>query len=188
MFLEGERTRLRPALADDARRFLAWINDPEIAHYLGGPAFQFSVAAERAFVESHLENDWDHGIFLVIEATDRPAPVPIGTLDLRQLDPIARRGTVGMEIGERDYWSRGFGSDALRTLCRFAFDELDLHRIELTVAAFNPRAQRAYEKVGFVVEGRLREHRYAAGRYHDTLVMGLLCDDFRAREEERRAE
>jgi RimJ/RimL family protein N-acetyltransferase len=186
MFLAGERTRLRPADLADAPRFQDWINDPEIARYLGGPGYQFSLAAERAFVEAHTVNDWDHGIFLAIEATDAVAPVLIGSIDLRALDPIARRGEIGMVIGDRDYWSRGFGSDALRTMCRFGFNELDLHRIELNVADFNPRAQRAYEKVGFTVEGRLREHRYAAGRYYDTLVMGLLRDDFLARDEARR--
>jgi RimJ/RimL family protein N-acetyltransferase len=185
MFLEGDRVRLRPADLDDAPRLAGWINDPGIAHYLGGPARQFSLAAERAFVASKSANDGEHGLFLVIEATDGPAPVAIGTIELRRLEPVARRGEVGMLIGERDYWSRGFGSDALRTLCRFGFAELDLHRIELTVASYNPRAQRAYAKVGFVEEGRLREHRYAAGRYYDTLVMGLLREGFEAREAAR---
>ncbi|MSP21498.1 MAG: N-acetyltransferase [Dehalococcoidia bacterium] len=55
----------------------------------------------------------------------------------------------------------------------------------MTVAAFNPRAIRCYEKVGFTIEGRMRDHRHAAGRYHDTLLMGLLRDEFEGLEEAR---
>ena len=81
------------------------------------------------------------------------------TVELRDLSAEARRAVIGILIGEREYWSRGYGEDAVRTICRYGLSELDLHRIGLAVAAFNPRAQRRYEKVGFVVEGRMREHR-----------------------------
>ena len=181
--LEGERVRLRPAELADAERNRRWINDPEVHHYLGGAAYQFSLAAEEEFLRTKLTNDWEHGLFLAIEALDDGAHV--GNVELRALHAESRHGEIGMLIGERARWDRGYGEDALRTICRFGFDELDLHRIELTVAAYNPRAQRCYEKVGFVVEGRKLEHRYAGGQYHDTLIMGLLRRDFAARETER---
>lgn len=182
MFLEGERVRLRPVEPRDATTFVSWINDPEIRHLVGGAAYQFSLAAEEEVIRARSASDWDHGVWLAIEAVDGTAADGgmqlIGNMDLRGLNAEARRGEIGMMIGDRAYWNRGYGSDALRTLCRWAFAELDLHRLELTVSAYNPRAQRAYEKVGFVVEGRRREHLYIAGRYHDTLVMGLLRHEF----------
>ncbi len=184
--LEGERVRLRPLELSDAERFRVWFSDPEFFHYLAGAAYQLSLAAEEEFIRARQTNDWEHGVALAIEAMDvADAPVLIGSLELRDLHPESRHGEIGILIGEREYWDRGYGADVMRTICRFGFEELDLHRIELTVAAYNPRAQRCYEKVGFVVEGRKREHRYVNGRYYDTLVMGLLRSEFEAREAER---
>lgn len=194
MFLEGERVRLRPVEPADGPAFAGWINDPELRHFVGGPAYQYSLAAEEEAIRARRTSDWEHGIWFAIEATDGPGdshgdaragPRLIGSLDLRQLNAESRRAEIGMMIGDRGYWNRGYGSDALRTLCRWAFSSLDLHRIELMVQEYNPRAQRAYEKVGFVVEGRMREHRYVAGRYYDTLIMGLLRREFEAHEGER---
>lgn len=185
MFLEGERVRLRAAEPEDAPMFAAWINDPEIRHLVGGAAYQYSLVAEEEAIRARRTSDWEHGVWFAIEATGGAvgeASRLIGNLDLRGLDAESRRGEIGMLIGDPEYWSRGYGSDALRTVCRWAFAELDLHRIELTVGSYNPRAQRAYEKVGFVVEGRMREHRYIAGRYYDTIVMGLLRGEFEANE------
>jgi len=60
---------------------------------------------------------------------------------------------VGISLGERDFWGKGYGTDAMRVLLRFAFTELNLRRVSLDVFEYNPRAVRSYEKVGFVVEG-----------------------------------
>ena len=81
-------------------------------------------------------------------------------------------------IGDKAYWSQGYGTDAMLTFVRFGFDEMNLHRIDLTVDADNPRAIRCYQKCGFVEEGRLRENRYQQGKYGDQLVMSILRDEF----------
>jgi RimJ/RimL family protein N-acetyltransferase len=187
MFIEGERVRLRPCELEDAPVLKRWIDDPEIARLLGGAPYQWSLAAELELVSSWSANDWEHGLNLAIEAMSDADPELIGTVTLRNLNAESRRGEIGILIGERAYWNRGYGTATVRTICRYGFEDLDLHRIGLTVAAHNPRAQRAYEKVGFVVEGRLREDRYVGGRYHDTLVMGLLRTDFEVRETQRQA-
>ena len=182
MFLEGDRVRLRPTMLSDAAAAQQWINDPAVAHYLR-PPYQFSIVAEEEFLQSKLENDWERGIFLAIEAIDiGNEPRHIGSIELRNLSAESRRGELGILIGDREFWSAGYGEDSVRTMSRYGFDELDLHRIELTVGAYNPRAQRCYEKVGFIVEGRMREHRYVGGAYHDTIGMGLLRRDFEANE------
>jgi RimJ/RimL family protein N-acetyltransferase len=188
MYLEGDRVRLRPRAVEDAPAYQRWVNDVEIARLLGGPLYQWSVAAEEDTIRTQWAvNDWEHGINLAIEAVDRAKPALIGTISLRELDAVARWGEVGIMIGERSDWNRGYGEDAMRTLCRYAFEDLDLNRIELYTFEYNPRAVRSYEKVGFVLEGRLRQRRYAAGRYYDTLVMGLLRGEFEVREAARLA-
>jgi RimJ/RimL family protein N-acetyltransferase len=74
-----------------------------------------------------------------------------------------RAAEFGIVIGDKNYWSRGYGTDAVTTLTGFGFGELNLQRIWLRVFDFNTRAIRCYEKSGFVLEGRLRRHHYHAG-------------------------
>jgi RimJ/RimL family protein N-acetyltransferase len=77
-------------------------------------------------------------------------------------------------IGEKAYWSKGYGTDAMRTFLRFGFEEMNLNRIDLTVDARNGRAIACYRKCGFVEEARLRQDRYSEGAYHDTLIMAVV--------------
>jgi RimJ/RimL family protein N-acetyltransferase len=81
-------------------------------------------------------------------------------------------------IGEKTYWSQGYGTDALRTLLGFAFDEMNMNRVELTVYDFNERGQAAYKKAGFVEEGRRRQALYTEAAYHDIVVMSVLKDEW----------
>ncbi len=185
MFLEGERVRLRPFDLADAPTTRRWVDDAEIVRLTGGVPYPFSLAAEEAAIRNEQTNDWDHGVHLVVEATGGEIPTPIGTISLRNLHAAHRRALLGVLIGEREYWNRGYGEDAVRTICRYGFEDLDLHRIGLEVGAFNRRAVRCYEKVGFTIEGTLREHWYIAGRYRDVLWMGLLREEFEAREAAR---
>ena len=84
-------------------------------------------------------------------------------------------------IGEKAYWSKGYGSDAVATLVRFGFEEMNLNRIELRVFDFNERAQASYRKCGFVEEGRMRQSHYADGAYCDVVVMSVLRDEWVSR-------
>ena len=100
----------------------------------------------------------------------------IGACSLGQLHGDTRSGRLGIWIGKPN-WGRGFGTDAVRVLCRFGFRELNLQRIGLGVYETNPRAIRAYRKVGFVEEGRRRRDHFIDGRYVDLILMGLLADE-----------
>lgn len=88
-------------------------------------------------------------------------------------------GWLGIGIGEPAYWGKGFGTDAVRAIARFGFEELNLRRISLGVFAYNERAVRAYEKAGFVVEGRVRQSVFRDGQRWDEFIMGLLREDWR---------
>ena len=88
---------------------------------------------------------------------------------------------VGIHIGEREYWGRGYGSDAMRVMLRYAFTELNLQRVSLDALATNARAIRSYEKCGFVVEGYTRQAARYDGRYFDEVYMGILRDEWDAK-------
>jgi RimJ/RimL family protein N-acetyltransferase len=85
---------------------------------------------------------------------------------------------VGIVIGDKRYWSKGLGTEAMVAILRFAFATMNLRRIYLKVYAYNTRAIRSYEKAGFVREAMLRDDVYSEGSYHDTIVMGMLREEF----------
>ncbi|MDI6893829.1 MAG: GNAT family protein [Bacillota bacterium] len=104
---------------------------------------------------------------------------PIGVMGLHRIDQVHREAELGIFIGEKDCWGRGYGTDAIRTLLGFAFEEMNFHRTYLRVNADNLRAQRCYEKCGFVREGTLRQAVFADGGWRDQHLMAALADEFR---------
>jgi RimJ/RimL family protein N-acetyltransferase len=178
--IEGRIVNLRaPDMSDLARNY-AWINDREVTRFLGGQArYLMSMAAEEEWMRGVCERMQGYDrVFLAIETKDGRH---IGNTNLFNSVPEQRQSELGIMIGDKDYWSRGFGADALKTLVRFGFEEMDLHRIMLQVFSYNPRAIACYTGVGFVEEVRMRQDMWHEGAYHDTIIMGLLRPEFDAR-------
>jgi RimJ/RimL family protein N-acetyltransferase len=102
----------------------------------------------------------------------------IGELGLDVVDWVGRDAFVGLGIGETEYWNKGYGTDIMNVLLRYAFTELNLKRVTLTVFEYNPRAIRSYEKVGFRHEGHLRQFLNREGRRWDEVFMGILREEW----------
>ena len=169
-FLTGRLVRLRaPEPADDTLNEL--FNDHAVRSGLGMP-FPQPKEAFHAWIDS-ARKDPEH-INLVIERLEEPGA--IGMCDLMRIEAPTRVAELGIWVA-RPWWRGGYGTDAVRTLSRFGFDHVNLHRITLYVNADNARAIAAYEKAGFVHEGRLREAAFAHGSRVDLLAMGLLPGD-----------
>jgi diamine N-acetyltransferase len=174
--LYGNRVRLRSIERTDIPTFVRWFNDPEVRQYLLMYA-PMSAAMEERWFETQLETK--DGFFLAIEARIEDTWLHIGNAGLHRVDWKNRHATYGIVLGEKAYWGQGFGTDATHTVLRFAFDELNLHRVELEVYDFNPRAMRCYEKAGFRREGTRRQGLFRDGQYHDTHHMAILREEFR---------
>ena len=101
----------------------------------------------------------------------------IGFLSLR-VNLIHSDAWVGLGIGERDFWSKGYGTDMMKLCLRYAFLELGIQRVSLGLHAYNTRALRSYEKSGFRLEGRTRQDVFREGQHTDTLWMGILRDEW----------
>jgi RimJ/RimL family protein N-acetyltransferase len=174
----GERVRLRAIERGDIPTFVRWFNDPEVRQYL--LMYEpMSEAKEEQWFEEHLQSkDFIFGI----EVRTDDGWVLIGNLALNNIDWKNRSATFGIVLGEKDYWGQGYGTDAARTMLKFAFEELNLHRVMLDVYDFNPRAMRCYEKVGFRHEGTKREALFRDGRYHDVHIMAILQHEFLAKQ------
>jgi RimJ/RimL family protein N-acetyltransferase len=102
----------------------------------------------------------------------------IGGLDLDVVNWPGRDAFVGLGIGETEYWSKGYGTDIMNVLLRFAFTEINLRRVTLSVFEYNPRGIRSYEKVGFRHEGRTRKVLNKEGQRWDVLYMGILREEW----------
>jgi RimJ/RimL family protein N-acetyltransferase len=177
MTINGTRVRLRRIERSDIPIFVRWFNDPEIRSFLS-MYLPMSQAAEEQWFEKQLESD---RIIFGIETLDGKL---IGNLGFERIEWKNRWAEIGVVIGEREYWSQGYGTDAITTLLRFVFTEMNLHRVRLSVYDYNQRARRCYEKCGFVLEGRMRQAHYHDGHYHDELIMGVLRDEFLAQHPE----
>jgi RimJ/RimL family protein N-acetyltransferase len=167
---QGALVRLRAIEENDLPRLNELIWDPDVTEHLI-VVWPEPVAGTRSWWEGARSDPFSQAF-----AVETLAGELVGSCDLREIDQRARRATLGLFLG-RPYWDRGFGTDAVRTLCRFAFREMNLQRVELHVFDTNPRGVRAYEKVGFKEEGRLRRGHFVGGRHVDIIVMGLLAED-----------
>jgi len=121
----------------------------------------------------------------VIEAKLPPAAgspelqwLPIGNTAFISILDIDRCAEIGIMLGEKTWWNKGYGTETMRTMLRHGFETLNLHRIWLQVYANNKRGIRAYEKAGFRHEGIYREGHYQAGKYHDVLLMSVLRQEW----------
>jgi RimJ/RimL family protein N-acetyltransferase len=172
--LTGDRVILRaPTPADVAARF-ALGNSPEIEAMFGGNPAQtrpITDAAAQAWVDSYLNDP----LAWVIDAEGEM----IGGVRLHSVNHADKRANIAIGILSKAHLSHGYGTEAMRVLARHAFGKLGLHRLSCRVLAFNERAIAAYEKIGFVQEGRERQSALIGLEWHDDVIMGLLKDDLR---------
>jgi RimJ/RimL family protein N-acetyltransferase len=178
--LEGKLVRLRPLEPEDLEPAAKWMNDPEVTYFLGMRYPISRVEEERWLREASTSNNFAGGLRLAIETKEG---MLLGSIDLRNTSPEDRRASLGVVIGEPEYWSKGYGADAIMTVLRFGFGQMNLNRVSLDLFEFNERALACYRKCGFREEGRLRQDRFKHGRYWDAIVMGILREEFEALEE-----
>jgi RimJ/RimL family protein N-acetyltransferase len=166
---EGTLIRLRARELEDAPLHRRWYSDAEVLRYLGG-RYPPSLASARERLEPTDRYGWSQGFTVEALSDGRP----IGELFLGSIDPAVRCARLGIAIGERDFWDGGYGTDAMRVVCRFGFEMMNLQRIELSVFEAHPRAVHVYEKVGFRREALRRDAVFKYGRWFNLIEMGLL--------------
>ena len=176
MTIEGRLVRLRAIDVTDSERARVWINDREVTRNLMA-RYPISLASEQEWAQGAAKSVDYRDVRLGIETKDG---VHIGFCGLHHGRPEDRHAELGIMIGDKGYWDKGYGTDTMLTLVRFGFDQMNLHKVTLGVFAPNERAQAVYRKVGFVEEGRARDDYFQDGRYWDIVRMSVLEDEFRA--------
>ncbi len=175
LYIEESNFFLRPLREHDVtNKYASWMNDLESTRYLETPAGNATIDSLSAYVSSHnIRND-----SLLLGIFVKPTGNHVGNIKLEPISFVHKKAVLGMLIGEPGYRSKGLGTAVIHKLLQFAFDELGLHRIELGVTADNHSAIKCYERVGFVLEGRLRDATLRDNHYVDNLHYAILNEDF----------
>ena len=175
-FTEGSLVYLRPLeRADLNERYLGWLNDPEVTRYTEVGTFPSSPAD----LESYYRDVASSKNYVMLAVVQKQSGQHVGNVKLGPIQWIHRSATFSILIGEKDLWGQGVGMEATRLMIEYGFNRLNLHRIDLGVFAEHQAAVRCYEKVGFKVEGRMREDLFQGGEYKDRLWMGLLRSEYK---------
>jgi RimJ/RimL family protein N-acetyltransferase len=167
----GKKCYLSPIDPEDAEKYTRWLNDQEVTAFLDLNGKVIDLAGERAMLAELAK---EHNYAVLDLTTDEL----IGICGYNGIDQLNRSGEVGIFIGNKDYWSKGYGAEALSLLIDFGFRSLDLHNILLRVYSFNTRAKAMYEKLGFKLIGVRREALRRNREVYNILYMDLLPDDF----------
>lgn len=175
---EGAHIRLTAYREDDAAKMIPWFQDPAFTRNLNaGAAFP---KTEKQIADMRQEavasaNDYE---FMI---RHRETDALLGFIGLDGI--LWNNGCCAMflGIGDADCRGKGYGSEAITLLLRFAFEELNLHRVALSFFAYNERGRRVYEKLGFVHEGVQRDFIRRDGHYYDMILMSMLRDEWAAR-------
>jgi len=176
--IEGKRIRLRSFELSDLDEIMKHWNNMELRNLLGnvdrGPA-------SRNDEEEWIRNTWKQrqerrAFTFAIEAIADNKP--IGGTGLFNIDWTSRSAMTGISIYNPEYWGKGYGQESINLILGFAFQNLNLNRVELETFDFNKRAQKCYLNVGFKEVGRRRKARFIDNKYRDEIIMDILKDEW----------
>jgi RimJ/RimL family protein N-acetyltransferase len=171
IFLEGRITNLRPFSKKDAPTIIRWINDPVIRDFI----ISYLPQNEKQEEEWIEKGSTEKNIVLCIETK---SGIPIGSMGIHNIDWVSRRATTGALIGEKEYWGKGYGTDAKMQLLNYAFNVLNLHKICSGVIAYNKRSLHYSLHCGYKIEGRRRKHHFKNGKYWTLIELGLFKEEW----------
>jgi RimJ/RimL family protein N-acetyltransferase len=167
--LIGEKICLGPILDNDAPNLFSWLNDRSLA-IANGPYRPMTQAQFDQWFSS-IGPDMTRVVFAIRAKADMRL---IGYVQLINIQPIPRSAEIGILIGARSDQDQGFGTEAMRLAIEYGWRDLNLHRLCLFVVGDNPRAVHIYEKLGFEIEGAMRQAAFVDEGYRDITIMGVL--------------
>lgn len=178
-FITGERIYLRVLERDDLKgNMFQWANDSEVTEYMIMGALPNAMAKLEAEYEQLSKSDRD----VVLAIVDKGSDKHIGNVGLYLINHISRIGEFRIIIGEKEYWGKGYGTEAARLVINYGFDKLNLNCIFLGVNAEHAAAIKSYEKAGFKKECTMRQLIYRNGRYYDAVRMSILREEYYSHE------
>ncbi len=174
VFLSGRSVNLRPVEKSDVPSITRWVNDPKIRDMVK-LYLPTTEAEEEKWLES-LEKGKPNNIVMAIETKDGKL---IGVMGIHKISWRSRTATTGAIIGEKEYWGRGYGTEAKILLLHYAFYSLNLRKISSSVIAFNKRSEAYSLKCGYKHEGRFKKQIFRRGKYWDMIHLAIFEPNFR---------
>jgi RimJ/RimL family protein N-acetyltransferase len=167
IILAGNKVTLRKIKKSDLKSCIKWFSDPEVVKFLSTSVKNITEEQELEWFNfiKDSENDF---VFAIISKNDG---VYIGNCGLHKIDWNEKNCEFGIFIGNKDYWNKGYGTDALKSLMNFVFCDLKLQKIKLLVYEYNCRAKKVYDNCGFILVDTLKKHHLYNNIYWDTFVM-----------------
>jgi RimJ/RimL family protein N-acetyltransferase len=175
MLFESTKVKFRKMTAEDTELYHKWRNDIEVMQFTNPDLDVHPLDATKYFVEQVILGSDTSKSYIIV---DKNTETPIGVVSLINIDYKNRNAECIIDIGEKEYWGQGYGTESLKLLLDFAFYEMNLHRIMLKVFSFNERAVKLYNRLGFQKEGISRQSLFRNGIWHDIIHMGILQEEY----------
>jgi RimJ/RimL family protein N-acetyltransferase len=173
---ELPKVQLRELSLDDAEDRYQWCLDKEVTKHLNMPEKYppFSIEETQKWITMCINktNGYEQKAIITEEGKH------IGWVDLKNIDKLNKHAELGIAIGDKNYWGKGFGLVAMKEMLLWGFNELELNKIWLRVEVDNKKAIKSYKRMGYVEEGILRQDRLRNGEFVDRLRMSILKQEF----------
>ena len=169
-----DKIYLRAIETNDYTTTFQWRNDDEISSMVGGQKYFVSLEKEKQWIERVVGDNSTIRLMVCLKEGNKP----IGMVTLADVNYVNRSAHSHILIGDKSEWGKGYGTVALKQLLDYAFEEMGLHRVEAMVLESNVGSVKMHKKCGYTEEGVKRESIYKNGKYHNQLIMSVLCDEF----------
>ena len=179
-FIDGENVGLCPINPDHFPLYLKWQNDPKVRKF-ARRTFPVTIDQMKKELEEPRPAVPESVSFEIIYKPDNK---PVGRCGLHHFSWPDRHASIGMGIGETEYWGKGIGTEAGQLLLRYGFIELNLHKILAHIFSPNIGSQTAAQKAGLTLEAQMKEMIFVDGKYYDDFVFGITQDEWRALHEQ----
>jgi len=174
-FIPGEKLYLRPLEVDDAKKVCSWMNDREVLRFLS-KTMPINLFREEEFLKTLYQDS--RSFYLGIMAKENDAL--IGMVSLVNIDTISRHAELALIIGEKEYWGKGYGTEADALMVNYGFRYLNLNKIYAHILAEHQVSLKLVKELGLRTDGVLREQIYRDGQYHDVVVCSILRKEYEA--------
>ncbi|PJI07886.1 MULTISPECIES: GNAT family N-acetyltransferase [Clostridium] len=171
----GEKVCLRAYKEEDIELATKFMNNEELQKFLNPRVpFPMSKLGEEEWIKAQKANENGQFNFAI---EDIKTEKYIGGCGINELNWLVRTAEVGIWVS-KEYWGKGYGTDAMRVLLKFIFQNMNINKVKLSVFSFNERAIKSYKKCGFKVEGTLKDEIFKDGKYYDEILMAIFKDEF----------
>ena len=168
MKLDGEKIYLRPVVSEDATAdYVGWLNDPEVNQYLESRFTKHTKKSVCKYIEG-INADPSNHFFAIVE---KEFGKHIGNIKLGPVNAVHSIGDVGLMIGDKNIWGKGYGTEAIKLITDYGLNTLGLHKVTAGAYASNPGSIRAFLKVGFIEEGRKKAHFRSGDGWTDHVLL-----------------